>query len=40
MVKNNPAVIGMSYIVARYTKRSEGGFDSKTLKQGVVSGII
>ena len=37
MVKRNPSVIGMRYIVAKYTKDGDK-FLSKTIKSGVING--
>jgi len=36
MVKNNPAVVGLSYIIAKYTKVNDK-FTCNTLKTGVIN---
>ena len=38
MVKCNPVVVGMTYLVAKYNKKANGGFVSRTVKQGVIKG--
>ncbi len=38
MVKSNPCVIGLDYVVARYVKTGGGGMQSETLKTGKVKG--
>lgn len=38
MVKNNPCVKGMTYLIAKYTKKSNGKFNCTTLKTGKVEG--
>jgi hypothetical protein len=37
MVKRNKAVVGMKYLICKYTKK-ENGFTSETLKTGIIMG--
>ena len=37
MISNNPIVKGMKYLIASYTKNSNGEFESKTIKVGIIA---
>ncbi len=39
MVSRNKKVIGLNYLIVKYTKKDSGtGFDSVTLKTGIITG--